>query len=945
MSLKPCVTELKKICSVEIVETDGKNRSLALNMLRKRPRLLSQIILLRMKSSFWVGLLTICALTAKGAVTGQLWYGVGLGQTADNVTGHINSDGSSPTMPLRGGGFLRIDVAVDPAAGFYWVIDPTTGSTFGTPSSDPTALNLIEYRISDNAQVATLKIGDSADQDEVNSMAIDPINHILYVAEWGVDQAHSGISKVSYNPTTGAMTGGFGSATFLVNNANFSGLDLVRYMSLDLANHKLYFVDNDNGYSLAPYSPNNGVYVVDTATVNPVPTRLSSIDNVVGGFPPGPGVGQGGGTAATDDPNGLIAAVAVNSANQLVYFTTQQFGEFGTNTIQNALWWINTTGANQVATKVSFPAGVVLNFPGEGCGVSFDPVARQLYISDMNQVAGAKSRILTCQLSVDGKSITSVQTNSMVTLTGNASPDLNSVPLGTTFLSLPIPAIATSASFTEGTPATLSSSMIVNSPTDGYLKGATVSIASGFTAGDVLSATAAGSISVSYNSGTGLLTLANYDTVANYQQVLRSVKFNIPGSNPDNYGSAGTSRTLTWILNDGLPNIPAGSVNTTNSALTIIAVNNPPTNHVPGTQTTAQNVNLSITGLSVTDVDANPASQNLTTTLAVTNGTLTVLTSVSGGVTSGQVTGNGTATVVMTAPQNAINATLAAANGLVYKSSASISGNDILTVTTSDNGHTGTGGALQDQDTVAITVQSPAAFTSANSTNFIVGTLGTFHLSASGSPAPTLTETNTDILPSGVLFNSGTANLSGTPAAGTGGTYTLHFFAHNGVGSDATQVFTLTVLSAPSVSCPGNILTNAAEGVCTPPISFAATATGFPTPVVSYKWNGGIITSPFVFPVGTNTVTSTATNSVGTNTCNFTVTVLAGPAPQLQIVSSGTNTLISWPTNYPCYTLQFVANLPANNWSNYVGAIGTNAGNCVVTNNPAIPTRFFRLSN
>ena len=225
-----------------------------------------------MKSSIWVGILTLCALTARSAVTGQLWYGTGLGETLDGVTGHINSDGSNPTMPIRGGNFLKVDVAVDPAVGLYWVIDPTTGPAFGTASSDPTALTLNEYRLSNNVQVATLKIGDSADQDAVESMAIDPINHILYVAEWGVDQAHSGISKVTYNPTTGAMSGGFGSATFLVNNASFNGLDMVRYMSLDLANHKLYFVDNDNGYSISPLNQTT----VSTSSIPPpsIPCRF-----------------------------------------------------------------------------------------------------------------------------------------------------------------------------------------------------------------------------------------------------------------------------------------------------------------------------------------------------------------------------------------------------------------------------------------------------------------------------------------------------------------------------------------------------------------------------------------------------------------------------------------------------------------------------------------------
>jgi hypothetical protein len=48
-------------------------------------------------------------------------------------------------------------------------------------------------------------------------------------------------------------------------------------------------------------------------------------------------------------------------------------------------------------------------------------------------------------------------------------------------------------------------------------------------------------------------------------------------------------------------------------------------------------------------------------------------------------------------------------------------------------------------------------------------------------------------LPSGVTFNAATGVLSGTPASGTIGTYPLTFTAHNGVGSDAIQNFTLTV--------------------------------------------------------------------------------------------------------------------------------------------------------
>src|SRR5205807_1856912 len=50
-----------------------------------------------------------------------------------------------------------------------------------------------------------------------------------------------------------------------------------------------------------------------------------------------------------------------------------------------------------------------------------------------------------------------------------------------------------------------------------------------------------------------------------------------------------------------------------------------------------------------------------------------------------------------------------------------------------------------------------------------------------------------------------TGVLSGTPAAGAGGTYALHFAAHNGAGADATQSFTLTVNEAPTVISLNNV--------------------------------------------------------------------------------------------------------------------------------------------
>ncbi len=99
-----------------------------------------------------------------------------------------------------------------------------------------------------------------------------------------------------------------------------------------------------------------------------------------------------------------------------------------------------------------------------------------------------------------------------------------------------------------------------------------------------------------------------------------------------------------------------------------------------------------------------------------------------------------------------------------------------------------------------LTIDQTPAITSANSTTFTIGTAGSFTVTATGSPAPTITESGA--LPSGVSFTSATGVLSGTPASGTAGSYPLVFTAANGVGSAATQNFTLTV----SQSAPGALV-------------------------------------------------------------------------------------------------------------------------------------------
>ena len=93
----------------------------------------------------------------------------------------------------------------------------------------------------------------------------------------------------------------------------------------------------------------------------------------------------------------------------------------------------------------------------------------------------------------------------------------------------------TNVDYTEGDAATtVTSSITVTDSDNTVLDSAKVSISNNFEPSeDVLGFTPLGSISGSYDSGTGILTLSGTDTKANYQTALRSVTYeNTNGVNP-----------------------------------------------------------------------------------------------------------------------------------------------------------------------------------------------------------------------------------------------------------------------------------------------------------------------------------------------------------------------------------------------------------------------------
>lgn len=136
-----------------------------------------------------------------------------------------------------------------------------------------------------------------------------------------------------------------------------------------------------------------------------------------------------------------------------------------------------------------------------------------------------------------------------------------------------------------------------------------------------------------------------------------------------------------------------------------VDANQPPVNTLPlGPLNVDEDVAIGLTDISITDPDVgiNPVS----VTFTVTHGKLNVRTDVTNGLTSGQVVGNNTGQIVITAPLAKINATLAALSGLTYRGTTDFNGSDTLMMVTDDQQTADIGGAQFDTDILNIMVSA-----------------------------------------------------------------------------------------------------------------------------------------------------------------------------------------------------------------------------------------------
>ncbi|MBV8685614.1 MAG: tandem-95 repeat protein [Alphaproteobacteria bacterium] len=221
-----------------------------------------------------------------------------------------------------------------------------------------------------------------------------------------------------------------------------------------------------------------------------------------------------------------------------------------------------------------------------------------------------------------------------------------------------------------------------------------------------ISADSNGLIAITFTSLEAPATSALVD------EVIQSIRYYYSGDNPP------ASVQLAVGFTDGSPGGGQGSgatgLDVELLTVNITAVNDAPVNALGGTIGTGEDAsNAWLSGMSISDPDADPANDDVVVTFDVGHGTLAIRTDVAGGINAGDIVAQTADTIVVKATLNEINATLAASNGLTYSPDLNFNGDDTLTVTTNDQGHngtdpglTGTGTSEEDVDTRTISVSA-----------------------------------------------------------------------------------------------------------------------------------------------------------------------------------------------------------------------------------------------
>ncbi|MDE3098927.1 MAG: hypothetical protein KGJ88_05595, partial [Verrucomicrobiota bacterium] len=263
--------------------------------------------------------------------------------------------------------------------------------------------------------------------------------------------------------------------------------------------------------------------------------------------------------------------------DHLIYYLTFNGGDVNGNynTNENAVWVYNDQTSNNVEIQAGYPG-----FPDN---IAVDAANGRYYFTIGRDGTGAPTPA-NYQAIYDG-ALSSTNAPTLLytpVLSGEDGPgqiNAGNVALQGIFVedSPVLAAPSTAIYLIGGSHIPLSPALAAADPSSTLLSGATIAVVGGSFSGDgdALSAVTNGTaITGAYVATNETLTLSGADTLANYQEVLRTVAFS--SSNPDpTQAGAHPSRTISWTITDGGLAGPAVS-----STLLLSTASAPATNHI-----------------------------------------------------------------------------------------------------------------------------------------------------------------------------------------------------------------------------------------------------------------------------------------------------------------------------------------------------------------------------
>jgi hypothetical protein len=334
---------------------------------------------------------------------------------------------------------------------------------------------------------------------------------------------------------------------------------------------------------------------------------------------------------------------------------------------------------------------------------------------------------------------------------------------------------------------------------------------------------------------------------------------------------ASTNVFTVTVTDNGTPSLSASR----SFQVIVGAVNDPPVIAAPAGLQVSEDTVGTLGAITVNDPDAGSGA--LTISLETRYGTLTV------GTTNGIALslGNGrTNRLVLQGALAALNPALAT---LSYRGPTNFFGGDMLVIEAEDQGHTGTGGPLTNQQEVAVAVlavnDAPTIQTIANQTTVEAEAVGpiAFQVADVDNAVEGLKVTgsssNEALLPVGGIVFAGTGaarTVTLQPASGQTGSATVTLRVQDSAGAEASVSFGLNVGAAPALIVSGTESRAVLAGI---PVSVTATVRG--TAPLLFQWffngaamngaTGAVLQLPSVQVTSSGVYALTVTNAGGSD--------------------------------------------------------------------------------